>query len=162
MENAIPSVAAGRLAISHNPGMAEKEAQSATPPAWAERFRAHMKRHHQSQEKVGGEMDPPVGQAAVGHWLRGLNQITVERFFQLCAAAGADPREILFGQTSAQAALETLRDHVVTRAPDKQFTPPAKPAETMPPRVNRPTKGASKPPKHPKTPETASGRPKGR
>lgn len=162
MRNAIPSVAAGFPALSHNPGMAEKEVPAPTPPAWAQRFRAHMRRHNQSQEGLGAAMDPPVGQAAVGHWLRGLNQITIDRFFQLCTAAGADPREILFGETSAQAALETLRDHVVTRSPDKQFVPPSKPAETMPPKATRSPRGASKPPRQPKTPETASGRPRGR
>lgn len=162
MKSAIPSVAAGFSTLSHNPGMAGKEVQAANPPAWAERFRAHMKRHKLSQEKLGQAFEPEITQGTIGHWLRGRSKITLEQFLVLCAAAGADPREILFGQTSAQAALDTLKDHVLTRGPDKQFTPPSKPAETMPPKAIKPPRGASRPPRHPKTPETASGRSRGR
>lgn len=162
MENAIPSVAATFGALSHNPGMAEKDQQAANPPEWAKRFRAHMKRHKQSQESLGQEFEPVISQGTIGHWLRGRSKITLEQFFQLCAAAGADPRKILFDQSSAQAALEVLADHVVTNQPGKQFVPPDKPAETVPPKANRTAGGASKPSRQPKTPETAPGRPKGR
>lgn len=162
MKSAIPSVAAGFSGVSHNPGMAVQDQQAATPPAWAERFRAHMKRHKLSQEWLGQQFEPELTQATIGHWLRGRSKITLEQFLGLCAAAGADPREILFGQTSAQAALDTLKDHVLTRGPDKQFVPPNKPAETTPLGANTSHRGASKPPKRPKTPETASGRSRGR
>ena len=158
MQNAIPSVAAPLLGLSHNSGMAEED----HPPEWAVRFRAHMKRHKQSQDALGAALEPPVGQAAVGHWLRGLNQITIDRFFQLCGAAGADPREILFGQTSAQAALDTLKDHVLTQGPDKQFSPPGKPAETMPPKAPRTPKAASVASKQPKASPAPSERAKAR
>ena len=142
--------------------MAEKDQQAATPPEWAARFRAHMKRHHQSQESLGELMEPEVSQGTIGHWLRGRSKITLEQFLGLCAAAGADPRKILFDQSSAQAALEILKDHVVTNHPDKHFVPPDKPAETTPLRANKAVKGASKPSRQPKTPETASGRSRGR
>lgn len=158
MENAIPSVAAPFLGLSHNSGMAEED----HPPEWAVRFRAHMKRHKQSQEALGEQLTPAVGQGAVGHWLRGRSKITLEQFLGLCAAAGADPRHILFGQTSAQAALDTLKDHVLTQGPDKQFSPPGKPAETMPPKAPRTPKAASVASKQPKASPAPSERLKAR
>ena len=62
---------------------------------WAKRFRAHMRLHHLSQERLGSELD--VSQGAIGHWLRGEREINLSDFLALCAAAGADPRAILFG-----------------------------------------------------------------
>lgn len=158
MDKAIPSVAAPFLALSHNSLMADEDQEAATPPAWAPRFREHMRRHKLSQEKLGEGMQPQVSQGTVGHWLRGRSKITLEQFLGLCAAAGADPRKILFDQSSAQAALEILKDHVVTRGPDKQFVPPAKPAETMPPQAPRGRKTAS----GARQPATSGTRSKGR
>lgn len=76
-----------------------------------------MRKNHLSQEALGEAMG--VSQGAVGHWLRGFREINLSDFWHLCAAAGADPREILFGETSAQAALDTLRDKVLATSPEK-------------------------------------------
>jgi transcriptional regulator with XRE-family HTH domain len=84
---------------------------------WQNRFRAHMRRHHLSQEAIGGHLG--VSQGAVGHWLRGDRDINLKDFFNMCGAAGADPREILFGESSAQAAIETLRTKIATSNPDQ-------------------------------------------
>lgn len=64
---------------------------------WAARFRAHMRLHRLSQERLGTDLG--VTQGAIGHWLRGRSKITLEQFWALCEAAGADPKLILFGET---------------------------------------------------------------
>lgn len=107
-------------------------------PEWAPRFRAHMKRHGQSQESLAEDLE--VVQGTIGHWLRGRNPITLVDFLSLCAAAGADPRLILFGETTVQAALDTLKDRVLANNPDKQFNPPPPDATTMPPKGPRKAK----------------------
>lgn len=63
---------------------------------WAGRFRAHMRLHRLSQERLGTDLG--VTQGAIGHWLRGRSKITLEQFWALCEAAGADPKLILFGE----------------------------------------------------------------
>ena len=85
---------------------------------WQQRFRAHMERHGQTQEKLGALLDPERTQATIGHWLRGVRQINLSEFLALCEAAGADPREILFGETTAEAALSALRATVLATKPD--------------------------------------------
>lgn len=64
---------------------------------WGPRFRAHMRLHRLSQERLGSDLG--VTQGAIGHWLRGRSKITLEQFWALCEAAGADPKLILFGET---------------------------------------------------------------
>lgn len=86
---------------------------------WQQRFRAHMARHGQTQEKLGALLEPERSQAAIGHWLRGVRDINLADFFQLCEAAGADPREILFGETTAEQALHTLQATVLATKPDR-------------------------------------------
>lgn len=90
-----------------------------TMNGWSERFRAHMRRHKLSQDHLGGQLNPQRTQATIGHWLRGIREINLREFFALCAAAGADPREILFGEDSAEAALSTLRAKVLATKPDR-------------------------------------------
>lgn len=86
---------------------------------WQQRFRAHMKRHGQSQEQLAAVLEPPRSQGAIGHWLRGVREINLTEFLALCQAAGADPREILFGETTAEAALHALQATVLATKPDK-------------------------------------------
>lgn len=64
---------------------------------WGTRFRAHMRLHRLSQERLAGDLG--LTQGAIGHWLRGRSKITLEQFWRLCEAAGADPKLILFGDT---------------------------------------------------------------
>ena len=81
----IPPVAAGLLGLSYPAYM----------KGWGVRFKAHMRLHRLSQEALGESLG--VTQGAVGHWLRGRNKITLDDFWALCEAAGADPKLILFG-----------------------------------------------------------------
>lgn len=62
---------------------------------WEQRFRAHMRLHKLSQERLGSDLD--VSQGAIGHWLRGFREINLAEFWRLCEAAGANPKLILFG-----------------------------------------------------------------
>ena len=63
---------------------------------WSKRFRAHMRLHRLSQERLAEALDRTQG--AIGHWLRGERKINLTEFWQLCEAAGADPKVILFGE----------------------------------------------------------------
>ena len=85
MQFTIPHVAAVSYASPYPFGMKD----------WGKRFRAHMKLHGLSQEALAEQIGRTQG--AVGHWLRGRNQINLDEFWELCAAAGADPKLILFG-----------------------------------------------------------------
>lgn len=59
-----------------------------------------MKLHGLSQEKLAAEIGRTQG--AIGHWLRGERAINLDEFWELCEAAGADPRLILFGTDNPQ------------------------------------------------------------
>lgn len=66
---------------------------------WADRFRKHMTVHGLTQGGIGAVMEPKAKSAStVGNWLSGHNKINLEDFFALCAAAGAKPHLILFGE----------------------------------------------------------------
>jgi hypothetical protein len=64
---------------------------------WPDRFRAHLARHTIYQAGLGEYMTPKVKPATISHWLTKRRNINLKDFFQLCAAAGADPVKILFG-----------------------------------------------------------------
>ena len=71
-----------------------------------------MTLHHLSQERLAGDLG--VVQGTIGHWLRGRNKINLEDFWRLCAAAGADPKFILFGpedKTLATSIKQVLSAH---------------------------------------------------
>ena len=87
-QKAIPRVAARFYDISKIVDMKD----------WAKRFRHHMGIHGQSQESLGEVLG--VTQGAIGHWLRGRNQINLSDFWRLCEAAGAEPKLILFGSNN--------------------------------------------------------------
>ena len=89
---------------------------------WPRRFRQHMRKTGQTQETLGEALG--VSQGAIGHWLRGRNKINLEDFFRLCAAAKADPRLILFGESTAQAALAALQSEIGGDPKKQAETPP--------------------------------------
>lgn len=69
-------------------------------PLWAKRLREHMALHKQSQESLAASMG--LTQGAIGHWLNGRRDISLKDFLSLCWNAGADPKYILFGNTSEE------------------------------------------------------------
>lgn len=74
---------------------------------WGARIRAHMKQHKIRRGRVAELMG--VDYSQVGHWQEGRRDIFLEDFFRLCAGIKADPREILFGESAVDAAIDVLQ-----------------------------------------------------
>jgi transcriptional regulator with XRE-family HTH domain len=62
---------------------------------WQQRLRAHMREEGITQAEIANRLD--LTQGAIGHWLRGRNEITLKDFARLCRAAGANAQYIMFG-----------------------------------------------------------------
>lgn len=77
---------------------------------WQNRFKTLMEEHQQSQEAIANNMG--VTQGAVGHWLSGRRDISLSTFFQLCMAAGFDPKYILFGDNGT---VHAVKDSIVAK-----------------------------------------------
>lgn len=64
---------------------------------WGRRLRAHVREQPDiSWAKIARDLD--ISEAAVRHWCNGTRDINLADFFRLCAAAKADPAQILFGR----------------------------------------------------------------
>lgn len=62
---------------------------------WGRRLRAHMKEHKQRGVNLASKVG--ISESGLRSWINGNREINLSDFFNLCAAAKADPRIILFG-----------------------------------------------------------------
>lgn len=63
---------------------------------WGKRLRAHV-RETDGVTWAGIAKDLDQSESGIRHWCNGTREINLVDFFRLCAAAKADPAQILFG-----------------------------------------------------------------
>lgn len=62
---------------------------------WATRFREDCRQRELSLANVAERLD--MAESTIRSWTNGTREINLSDFFRLCAAAGVDPRIVLFG-----------------------------------------------------------------
>ena len=83
---------------------------------WQDRFLVFMESRELTQTEVARRLD--MTQGAIGHWLSGRREISLTDFFRLCAAAGANPQSILFGEPAANGLLGKIKQ-LIEAEPEK-------------------------------------------
>jgi transcriptional regulator with XRE-family HTH domain len=63
--------------------------------SWGIRLRVHLKEKRQRPVGLAAKMG--ISESAMRSWINGNREINLSDFMALCSAAGADPRQILFG-----------------------------------------------------------------
>ncbi len=93
---------------------------------WQKRFKAYLVDKGLSKTEVAARMGVTGG--ALGHWLSGIREINLNDFMRLCKVSEADPKHILFGETSLITEIRELvrqETKVTPPSPPKKQTVPA-------------------------------------